>query len=142
TSLVADLETPVSAMLKLAAGKPNSFLFESVEGGERIGRYSIIGLKPDLIWRCFRDRAEINRNARQEASSFDAVPGGALQSLRALIAECRVEPHSGLPPMAAGLFGYLGYATPTRIRWAFPTACCCGRASSASSTRCRAASAS
>ncbi|HXS41460.1 MAG TPA: anthranilate synthase component I [Stellaceae bacterium] len=111
TSLVADLETPVSAMLKLAAGKPNSFLFESVEGGERIGRYSIIGLKPDLIWRCFRDRAEINRNARQEASSFDAVPGGALQSLRALIAECRVEPHSGLPPMAAGLFGYLGYAT-------------------------------
>ena len=65
TSLVADLETPVSAMLKLAAGKPNSFLFESVEGGERIGRYSIIGLKPDLIWRCFRDRAEINRNARQ-----------------------------------------------------------------------------
>ncbi|MGH7032408.1 MAG: anthranilate synthase component I [Stellaceae bacterium] len=111
TSLVADLETPVSAMLKLAAGKPNSFLFESVEGGERIGRYSIIGLKPDLIWRCFRDRAEINRRARQEASSFEAVPGGALQSLRALIAECRIAPQPGLPPMAAGLFGYLGYAT-------------------------------
>ena len=61
TTLVADLETPVSAMLKLADGRPNSFLFESVEGGATIGRYSFIGLKPDLIWRCFGDRAEINR---------------------------------------------------------------------------------
>ena len=53
TSLVADLETPVSAMLKLAEGRPYSFLFESVEGGAVRGRYSAIGLKPDLIWRCF-----------------------------------------------------------------------------------------
>jgi anthranilate synthase component I len=112
TSLVADLETPVSAMLKLADGKPNSFLFESVEGGERIGRYSIIGLKPDLIWRCFRNEAEINRRARADARSFEKIPGGALPSLRALIAECRIdELPAGLPPMAAGLFGYLGYAT-------------------------------
>ena len=51
TSLVADLETPVSAMLKLAAGQPNSFLLESVEGGATRGRYSIIGFAPDLIWR-------------------------------------------------------------------------------------------
>ncbi len=111
TSLVADLETPVSAMLKLAAGKPNSFLFESVEGGERIGRYSIIGLRPDLIWRCHRDEAEINRRARHDGASFEKVPGGALPSLRALIAECRIETPAPLPPMAAGLFGYLGYST-------------------------------
>src|SRR5579863_6300932 len=84
TSLVADLETPVSAMLKLADGKPMSFLFESVEGGERIGRYSIIGLKPDLIWRCFRNEAQLNRHAR-DGDAFASQPGGALASLRALI---------------------------------------------------------
>ena len=56
TSLVSDLETPVSAMLKLADGKPMSFLFESVEGGAARGRYSFIGLKPDLVWRCFGER--------------------------------------------------------------------------------------
>jgi anthranilate synthase component 1 len=111
TSLVADLETPVSAMLKLADGKPMSFLFESVEGGERIGRYSIIGLKPDLIWRCFRNLAEINRRASEDAGIFQSHESDALTSLRALIAECRVETPAPLPPMAAGLFGYLGYST-------------------------------
>ena len=109
TSLVSDLETPVSAMLKLADGRPNSFLFESVEGGATRGRYSFIGLKPDLIWRCRGDRAEINRKARADADAFEPVAGGALQSLRALIAECRVETPAPLPPMASGLFGYVGY---------------------------------
>ena len=52
---IADLETPVAAYLKLARrAKPNTFLLESVEGGAARGRYSIIGLKPDLIWRCPR----------------------------------------------------------------------------------------
>ena len=52
TKLVADLETPVSAYLKLADGRANSFLLESVEGGSVRGRYSIIGFKPDIVWRC------------------------------------------------------------------------------------------
>jgi anthranilate synthase component 1 len=111
TDLVADLDTPVSAMMKLARGQPMSFLFESVEGGERIGRYSIIGLKPDLIWRCFRHEAAINRRALDNPSAFQKDAKGALDSLRALIAECRVESAAPLPPMAAGLFGYLGYST-------------------------------
>src|SRR5579875_3275551 len=85
TSFVADLETPVSAMLKLADGRANSFLFESVEGGATRGRYSFIGLKPDLIWRCFGDRAEINRRARADADSFEPVAEGALASLRRLV---------------------------------------------------------
>jgi anthranilate synthase component I len=109
TSLVSDLETPVSAMLKLADGRRNSFLFESVEGGAVRGRYSIIGLKPDLIWRCFGDRAEINRRARFDPDAFEPVAGGALASLRALIAESRVAIEPPLPPMASGLFGYIGY---------------------------------
>ncbi|MBU0723533.1 MAG: anthranilate synthase component I [Alphaproteobacteria bacterium] len=109
TTLVADLETPVSAMMKLADGKPNSFLFESVEGGAFRGRYSIIGLKPDLIWRCDGAVAEINREARFDADAFVKDDKPTLDSLRALIEECRIDIPKGLPPMASGLFGYMGY---------------------------------
>ncbi len=109
TSLVSDLETPVSAMLKLADGRANSFLLESVEGGAVRGRYSVIGMKPDLIWRCFGDRAEVNRRARFEAEAFAPEPCGAIRSLRELVAECRIETPAPLPPMASGLFGYIGY---------------------------------
>jgi anthranilate synthase component 1 len=115
TSLVADLETPVSAMMKLAAGRPMSFLFESVEGGAVRGRYSVIGLKPDIIWRCRRDRAEINRNACTDLETFEAVAAKPLDSLRALIAESRITIPAPLPPMASGLFGYLGYAMVGQI---------------------------
>ena len=110
TTLVADLETPVSAMLKLADGRPNSFLLESVEGGAVRGRYSIIGLKPDLIWRCHEDRAEINRRARSDPQAFEPCPEPPLASLRSLIRECQVETPAPLPPMASGLFGYVGYS--------------------------------
>src|SRR3546814_15119993 len=65
TALIADLETPVSAFLKLAEGKPNAFLFESVEGGSIIGRYSFLGIRPDLIWRRHGKQAEINRQAER-----------------------------------------------------------------------------
>ena len=109
TRLVADLETPVSAMLKLADGRPYTFLLESVEGGAVRGRYSLIGLKPDLVWRCRGDRAEINRRARFDPDAFEPAPGGALATLRGLIAESRIAIPKGLPPMAAGLFGYMGY---------------------------------
>ena len=109
TTLVADLETPVSTMLKLADGRPNSFLLESVEGGAARGRYSIIGLKPDLIWRCFGDKVEIERSALDGPESFEPCGEGALDSLRTLIAESIIELPEGLPPMAAGLVGYLSY---------------------------------
>jgi anthranilate synthase component 1 len=109
SSLVADLETPVSTMLKLAAGRPNSFLLESVEGGAVRGRYSIIGLKPDLIWRCRGDKAEINHRARYDSEAFEPCNQGALASLRALIADSQIDLPDHLPPMAAGLVGYMGY---------------------------------
>ena len=109
TRLIADLETPVSALLKLADGRPNSFLMESVEGGRSRGRYSLIGLKPDVIWRCRGDKAEINRDARFQPDRFVVESNGALASLRALIAESRIELPQGLPPMASGLFGYMSY---------------------------------
>src|SRR5262245_3592251 len=86
TTLVADLETPVSACLKLA-GRPMSFLLESLEGGAVRGRYSIIGLEPDLIWRTVDGQAEINRNARSDPDAFVACAAPPLESLRSLVAE-------------------------------------------------------
>jgi anthranilate synthase component 1 len=109
TTLVADLETPVSAFLKIAGGRPMSFLFESVEGGAVRGRYSIIGLDPDVIWRAQGPRAEINNNARGDPTAFSPCPQPPLAALRALIAESRIDLPADLPPMAAGVFGYLGY---------------------------------
>ncbi len=111
TALIADLETPVSAFLKLAEGKPNAFLFESVEGGSIIGRYSFLGMRPDLIWRCRGKQAEINRQARFDPESFQPIEKDALDSLRDLIEECRFELPEGLPPMASCLLGYMGYDT-------------------------------
>ncbi|HEU0221177.1 MAG TPA: anthranilate synthase component I [Paracoccaceae bacterium] len=109
TRLAADLDTPVSLMLKLAGGRKDSFMLESVTGGEIRGRYSIIGMKPDLIWRCHGSRAEINRTARFDADAFEADPQDPLASFRAVMEESRIELPPDLPPMAAGLFGYLGY---------------------------------
>ena len=109
TTLVADLETPVSAMMKLADGRANAFLLESVEGGAVRGRYSIIGLKPDLIWRFYKDKAEINRQARIDTDAFEPLSEPPLASLRSLIAESRIDLPAEVPPMAAGLFGYMGY---------------------------------
>ena len=108
TTLVADLETPVSAFLKIAGGRPMSFLLESVEGGAVRGRYSIIGLEPDLVWRTVNGRAEINRTPRRNGT-FTPCNEPPLDALRALVAESRIELPDALPPMAAGIFGYLGY---------------------------------
>ena len=74
TTLVADLDTPVSAMLKLAYDRPNSFLLESVEGGAIRGRYSFIGRDPDLIWRCRSDTAEIARPTSAGGDAFSSCP--------------------------------------------------------------------
>lgn len=107
--LAADLDTPVSLMLKLAEAAPQSFMLESVTGGELRGRYSIVGMKPDLVWECRDGRARINRQARF-SQDFEDDTRPALDSLRALIAESRIDAMpEGVPPVAAGLFGYLGY---------------------------------
>ncbi len=111
TTLVADLETPVSVFLKVAGGRPMSFLLESVEGGEVRGRYSIIGLEPDVIFRSHGGTAEINRAPLDNPEAFASVAAPPLQALRALITESRIALPETLPPMAAGIFGYLGYDT-------------------------------
>ncbi|MDM8165540.1 anthranilate synthase component I [Roseovarius sp.] len=107
--LAADLDTPVSLMLKLTGAAQDAFMLESVTGGEVRGRYSIIGMKPDLIWQCHGTTSRINRQARYDAAAFEDQEGGPLDSLRALIAECRIDLPDDLPAASAGLFGYLGY---------------------------------
>src|ERR1700732_1328845 len=92
TTLVADLETPVSAYLKLAAGRAgNMFLLESVEGGAQRGRYSMIGLDPDIVWRASGAKSEINRRALVDEGAFVPCPGKPLDALRALLAESRID---------------------------------------------------
>ncbi|MDE2462629.1 MAG: anthranilate synthase component I [Alphaproteobacteria bacterium] len=120
--LVADLLTPVGAYLKLAQNRHNAFLLESVQGGESRGRYSIIGLKPDLIWRLRELKAEINSTAEDDPEAFvpDSSADNPLAALRRLVAATRMQLPPGLPPMAVGLFGYLGYDTvrliePTKL---------------------------
>ena len=77
--IVDDLETPVSAYLKIAKGEPYAFLFESVEGGAWRGRYSVIALRPELVWRCRGDQAETASGAdiaaaRTPRNGFNHTP--------------------------------------------------------------------
>jgi len=105
-TIPSDMDTPVSAYLKLCGHEPYGFLFESVEGGKTLGRYSIIGLKPDLIWNCQDGDASITQNGKTSTIKEDA-----LSSLRRHISANKIDKHNAaLPPMAtSGLFGYLGY---------------------------------
>ena len=109
TRLVADLDTPVSLMLKLAGAGRMTFMLESVTGGEVRGRYSVIGMKPDLVWECTGTTARINRHARYAPDAFVEEPDDPLASLRRLIRDCRIDLPETLPPIVAGVFGYLGY---------------------------------
>ena len=111
TRLVADLETPVSAYLKLVRDRSPSFLLESIEGGETRGRYSIIGLAPDLLWRANGEAAAINRTPARHPDRFKPVASPTLKALRELLDESAIDLPEELPPMAAGVFGYMGYDT-------------------------------
>ncbi|MBJ3784404.1 anthranilate synthase component I [Devosia sediminis] len=107
--IVADLETPVGTYLKLAAGRTHSFLLESVQDGTTRGRYSMIGLLPDLILKVEDGRASINRSAQTAPDAFEPLDDKPLDALRKLVAESQIEMPEGLPPQSAGIYGYLGY---------------------------------
>ncbi len=109
TRLAADLDTAVSLMMKLTSAQRDSFLLESVTGGEVRGRYSIIGMKPDLVWECRGTSSRLNRNARFDRDTFEDLDGDPLDALRALIGESKIDLPADLPAAAAGLFGFLGY---------------------------------
>lgn len=103
-----DLDSPVSVFVKLKGSEPIGFVMESVEGGSVRGRYTFVGIKPDVIWRSVAGQAEINRSASSAPEDFTA-DGGALDSFRRLTEESHIDLPDHLPPMAAGLAGYMGY---------------------------------
>jgi anthranilate synthase component 1 len=108
--LVADTETPVGAALKLIEPGRGDFLLESVEGGEVRGRYSLLGLAPDLVFRATGQACELNSEWRHDRTAFAALPGDALSELRTLAVDCRIDVPDNLPPIAC-LVGYFGYET-------------------------------
>ena len=103
-ALTADLETPVSAYWKLARNRPDSFLFESVEGGERIGRYTFLGVDPFLKVVANGDQVEIREGGR-----VDRRTGSIFELLPELTARYKAVHPEGLPPFTAGAVGYVGY---------------------------------
>jgi anthranilate synthase component 1 len=107
--IVADLETPIGTYLKLAAGRTHTFLLESVQDGTTRGRYSMIGLLPDLIMKVADGKASINRTAQTAPDAFEPVDDMPLDALRKLVAESQIDMPVGLPPQSAGIYGYLGY---------------------------------
>ncbi len=109
--LIVDTETPVGAALKLMREGRGDFLLESVQGGEVRGRYSLLGLAPDLVFRARGPVAEINRGWASNPTGFVALPGNSLAELRALVDQCRIDVPAGLPPVLACLVGYFGYET-------------------------------
>ena len=109
--LIADTETPVSAALKLIEPERGDFILESVEGGATRGRYSLIGLAPDLVFRATGREVEINRDWRTDRAAFAPVESDPLTALRALVADCRADVDPALPAALACLVGYFAYET-------------------------------
>ncbi len=105
---IADGETPISAFLKLAGGGP-SYLLESAERGERVGRYSFLGFHP--LWTAVsRDGCTVVRPGdAADGGSERVLPGSPLAALRALLGRELVAPVPGVPPFFGGAVGYLGY---------------------------------
>lgn len=108
--MLADTQTAVAAMMKLSTDTDYACLLESVEGGEVRGRFSVIAIEPDLIWRCKNGQVEINRQAMTAPDKFEPVPcDDPFQALRDIQREGAMPSTAPLPSMAAGLFGYFGY---------------------------------
>ena len=104
---IGDIETPVGAMLKLGADQAGAFLFESIQGGQTLGRYSFIGLMPEVWFRILDGQAETaTSDTFEDATPIDAAP---VEALRAFTTRARATSEEALPPMASGAFGYIGY---------------------------------
>ncbi|AMW35272.1 anthranilate synthase component I [Haematospirillum jordaniae] len=107
-SISADMDSPLSVFIKLKQSDPLAFIMESVEGGTIRGRYTFMGLNPDLVWRSLSGSAEVNRTVNLDPNGF-THDGEAMGSLRRLIEESHIDLPDHLPPMSAGLAGYMGY---------------------------------
>ena len=109
--VLADMETPVSAFRKIAGGRPNSFLLESVEGGERLARYSFLGSDPFMVFRSKGDTATITEGAQAETLTLAAGERDPLHVLQELLGRYTYVPSPELPPFVGGAVGMIGYDT-------------------------------
>lgn len=112
----ADLLTPVAAYMRMgrlfsktSPETPYRLVFESVEGGRARGRYSVIAMHPDLIWRYAKGVVALNRTVLSGSTHFEIEAQKAIPSLRQLISDSAMPLPENFPPMIAGIFGYLGY---------------------------------
>lgn len=108
---IADVDTPVAAALKLIEPGRGDYLLESVEGGATRGRYTLLGLAPDLVFRAHGTGAEINRRWLDDRTAFEPCETGPLDALRHLADSCRIDVPEGLPRALACLVGYFAYET-------------------------------
>ncbi|WP_438731529.1 anthranilate synthase component I [Parasphingorhabdus sp. DH2-15] len=113
--LVADTHTAVSIALRLHRPERGDFLLESVEGGETRGRYSLIGLDPDLLFRAQGKEACVNYMWQHDRDAFTQCDEGPLDALRNLAKSCHMVLPDDLPPAAAFLVGYFGYETVSLV---------------------------
>lgn len=109
-SISADLLTPVSAFLAVADGEPDAFLLESVEGGEKIGRYTFLGVRPFLRLQSRGESITIERGKKVERRS-----GNVFEVIKELLQQHRPAPMAGLPPFTAGAVGYCAYDIVRRL---------------------------
>src|SRR3954462_3573625 len=109
-TLSADLQTPVSAFLSVAASDPHAFLLESVEGGERISRYTFLGAKPYMVVTARGEAIEIKRGNKTEKKK-----GNVFEVVGALLSEHRPAKVPGLPPFTGGAVGYFAYDAVRRL---------------------------
>ncbi len=107
--LVADEITPVGAAVRLIEPGRGDFLLESVEGGAHRGRYSLLGIDPDLVLQAQGDRVTINREWADDRVAFRPCDTAPLDILRALLIEIHTEIPAALPPAMATLVGYFAY---------------------------------
>nr|WP_238995793.1 anthranilate synthase component I [Sphingomonas solaris] len=108
---LADLDTPVAAAMRLIEPGRGDYLLESVEGGTARGRYSLLGLAPDLVFRAEGRNAAINRRWLTDRTAFEPCADDTLTAMRALVEQCRMDVPEGLPPTLACLVGYFAYET-------------------------------
>src|SRR5438552_2152539 len=113
--LLADIETPLSAYRKIR-GPGESFLFESVEGGEHLGRYSFVGCNPRAVIRQDADKVQIFENGKvtdtfQIGASDSAAPTirDGLEVVERVMKKYRPVPVAGLPRFTGGAVGFIGY---------------------------------
>src|SRR5215217_9541549 len=103
-SVLADLHTPVGAFMRIAGNSPYAFLLESVEGGERIARYSFLGTEPEMIVRGKGAQTLVERNGTTES-----YPGFATEWVRNYFRGRSLARRPGLVPFAGGAVGYIAY---------------------------------